>query len=419
VLREVRVAGRHETGAALISRVLRVEAGGAADRIALDEAQQRLYNTGIFRTVAIDVTPIEGADPAVPARPVAAVVTLEERARYRLRYGVQFGPSTIDSITAAQNTAEPGATFDLQRRNLFGQGVVLGGGGVWSGDQHRVRATVSTPMLLGRFVSTTFTVEHANQDRVSKEELDIVDRSSRGVLEQRWRFGRVRRVELAYGFDVDHRRVELRATTAEALPLRARLAGLNATITYDSRDDRFNPHRGTLHTSRVDGGAGLWLSNVAYGRYQLQHFAYLPFGAATLASGVRFGSLDVDSERDPAALLLYFTTGGGSSVRGYEDDALTPAYALGAPVGGKVLLVFNEEIRVPITRRLGVVAFVDAGNTFTGLDTLTPGGLEVGAGGGLRVDTPLAVLRLDVAAPLPRPPGSPRARWYVSIGQAF
>jgi translocation and assembly module TamA len=134
---------------------------------------------------------------------------------------------------------------------------------------------------------------------------------------------------------------------------------------------------------------------------------------------VRFGSVDVDTERDPAALLLYFTTGGGSSVRGYDDDSLTPAYALGAPVGGKVLLVFNEEIRVPITRRLGVVGFVDAGNTFTGLDTLTPGGLEVGAGGGLRVDTPLAVLRLDIAAPLPRPPGGPRARWYVSIGQAF
>jgi outer membrane translocation and assembly module TamA len=37
----------------------------------------------------------------------------------------------------------------------------------------------------------------------------------------------------------------------------------------------------------------------------------------------------------------------------------------------------------------------------------------------VRVDTPVAVLRLDVARPLPRQPGGPRFRWYVSIGQAF
>ena len=86
---------------------------------------------------------------------------------------------------------------------------------------------------------------------------------------------------------------------------------------------------------------------------------------------------------------------------------------------GKVLLVLNQEIRVPVTRRLGVVGFVDAGNTFTGLDTFSFGDLRVGVGAGLRIETPVAVLRLDVAKPVPPPIGSPWARWYLSIGQAF
>jgi outer membrane protein insertion porin family len=430
VLREVRVAGRNATSAQYVARALDVEAGGPVDSVALDEAQQRLYSTGIFRTVDIAVRPVDGVAADAPTRAVEALVTLEERAEYRLRYGVQFGPSTIDSITTANNSAAPGASFDVQRRNVLGQGIDIGGGGVWSTDQYRIRGTASAAMFRRRFVSTTFTVEHANQDRTADNGLEVIDRSARAVLEQRWRYGVARRVEIAYGFDIDHRRVELLATTAAPLPLRGRFAGLNTTFTYDSRDNRFNARRGMFHTSRVDAGAGWWLSDVAFSRYQLQHFAYVPVGPLTFASGLRFGSVDVDDERQPASLLLYFKTGGGTSVRGYESDALTPGYVLGQPAGGKVLLVLNEEIRVPfaalesfraspILRRLGVVAFVDAGNTFTGLDTLAFGGLKVGTGAGVRLDTPVAVVRFDLARPLWRPAGSPSMRWYLSIGQAF
>jgi translocation and assembly module TamA len=420
VLSDVRLASTGETSPVLVSRTLAMTPGAAVDSVALDAAQQRLYETNIFRRVAVDLVPLEESPTAGTDRPVAAVVTLEERAPYRMRYGVQFGPSTIDSITTATDSADPGATIDVQRRNAFGQGIVLGAGAVWSVEQHRIRGTVSAPRLGPRVVSTTFTFEHADQDRVKDDEsLSVIDRSAKAVLEQRWRFGRVRRVEVAYGFDVDRRRLELRATTEEPLPLRARIASLNATVTYDTRDDRFNPRRGLFHSSRIESSAGLWMSDIAFARYQTQQFVYFPLGRVTAASGVRFGSLDVDREQNPASLMLFFKTGGGSSVRGYDTDALTPGYVLGVPAGGRVLLVLNQEVRVPLTRRIGVVGFVDAGNTFEGLDTLDFAGLEVGTGGGVRLDTPVAVLRVDVGFPVPRPLGSPRFRWYFSLGQAF
>jgi outer membrane translocation and assembly module TamA len=132
-----------------------------------------------------------------------------------------------------------------------------------------------------------------------------------------------------------------------------------------------------FHTSRVEAGSGLWLSDVAFGKYHVQH-------------------------------LTYYSTG-----------TLMPAYAVGVPVGSKVLLVINEEVRVPVTRRLGIVGFVDAGNTFTGPDTFSFLGLKVGTGAGVRFETAVAVLRLDMGLPLPPPPGSPRVRWHLSIGQAF
>ena len=289
VLHEIHVAGGDATSARLITDVLDVQTGGVVDRVALDRGQERLYDTGIFRTVNVNIQSVAGRKlhGAVDA---VVNLALEERAKYRLRYGVQFGPTTLDNITNSGNTAEPGATIDFQRRNLYGQGIVAGGGGVWSADQHRLRATVSAATLRGRFVSTTFTIEHANQDRESEQGLQVLDRSARALLEQRWKIGRVHRVEIAYGLNVDNHRLELRATTEDPLPLRGRIADLNATFVYDSRDDRFNPRRGTFHTSHVEAGGGLWLSDIAFGRYQLQHFTYRPVGAVTLASGLRFRS---------------------------------------------------------------------------------------------------------------------------------
>jgi outer membrane protein assembly complex protein YaeT len=423
MLQSVRIEGRDETGERLVSRVLDVEPGGVLDPTAFDAGQQRLYNTGIFRTVDVDLraaTADTRPSEAVAShdQPVDAVVTLEERAKYRLRYGVQFGPSTIEDITTSRDDAKPGATLDLQRRNLYGQGITVGGGGVWSGEQYRLRATASAATLRGRFVSTTFTIEKANQDRSPDGVVNLVDRSAGAVLEQRWKFGRVRRVEFAYGFEIDRRRVEFQSPDS-TLPLRARFAGLNTTFTYDTRDNQFNARKGLFHSSRVESGAGLWLSDIAFGRYQVQQFAYLPVGRLTLASGVRFGALDIDNESEPASLILFFKTGGSTTVRGYETDSLTPAYVLGLPAGGKVLLVLNQEVRIPIKGRFGMVGFFDAGNTFTGLDTLSFGGLKVGAGLGVRLDTPFAVLRLDAGFPVPSLPAGPRARFHFSIGQAF
>jgi translocation and assembly module TamA len=418
MLRHLRVADPGGTSTNLITRVMGVQPGGAVDRLALDQAQHRLYDTGIFRTVDVDVHPVATRDSH--STDVEAVVTLEERARYRVRYGLQFGPSTLESLDTQADSDDPAATFDIQRRNLYRSGITAGGGIVWSPERHRFRATASAATWAGRFVSTTLTVEQADQDRHSDEYgLDIIDRSLRAVLEQRWRVARTPRIEVAYGFDVDHRRLELQATTEAPLPLRARLAGLNATVTVDTRDNPFNPRRGLFHTSRLEVGAGWWLSDLAFARYQVQQYAYYPWGRATLASGVRFGSLDVDHERDPAAMLLFFHTGGGNSVRGYDDDALTPGYVHGLPAGGKALLVLNQELRLPLWRRVGAVVFVDAGNTFTDLSALQLRALKVGTGAGLRLDASVAVLRLDIGLPVAREPGQKRMRWYVSIGQAF
>jgi outer membrane protein insertion porin family len=432
VLQGVTASGQANVRQGLFDKVTGLQTGGPVDPTALDRAQQRLYDTGIFDSVEVAVEPTAQAAPGARSgdQPVSAVFKLEERPHYRFRYGVQFGPTNIEDIAVVQNSAVPGATVELQRRNLFGAGLNVGVGGFWAVNQYRIRATAQTFTFLGRFLQTTATAETVQQDLLTSGNLEYLARSNRLIVEQRLRRGKTRRLEFAYGFEIDAAEVELLEPVRVASE-KATISALESTLTWDTRDNPFNPGRGLFHSSRVEVSPGSWLSDIAFGRYQLQQFAYVPAGRLLFASGLRFGSLDVNDETQLVGLLLRFTTGGATTVRGYEQDSLVPEEYLGLErclagnnadritCGGKVMLVFNEELRFPIYRWFGGVVFVDAGNTFEGLRQFSFDDLKVGAGVGLRLNTPVLVIRLDVGFPIPREPSGPLNRWYIGIGQAF
>jgi outer membrane protein insertion porin family len=114
---------------------------------------------------------------------------------------------------------------------------------------------------------------------------------------------------------------------------------------------------------------------------------------------------------------LFFNAGGTESVRGYSQDALTAYDFFGAPLGGTKLLVVNGELRTPLFWRFGGVLFGDAGNTFAESQPIRFRDLGVGVGVGLRINTPLAPVRIDVG--FPRSFGVSGYRWHFSIGQMF
>ena len=99
---------------------------------------------------------------------------------------------------------------------------------------------------------------------------------------------------------------------------------------------------------------------------------------------------------------------------------MPPAINLaGFELGGTDLVVLNGELRFPISKRLGGATFVDAGNTFADIADVTPGQLALAAGIGVRVRTPLAPFRLDVAYAFSEAYGKRGVRVHFSIGQMF
>jgi outer membrane protein insertion porin family len=65
------------------------------------------------------------------------------------------------------------------------------------------------------------------------------------------------------------------------------------------------------------------------------------------------------------------------------------------------------------------VGFIDAGRAFDGPRDITLANLSVGTGFGLRVETPVVLLRIDFGVPLDASIGPRRGRWFFSIGQTF
>ena len=150
-------------------------------------------------------------------------------------------------------------------------------------------------------------------------------------------------------------------------------------------------------------------------KYLLQQRYYRTAGPVVLATSARlglataFGQFLIPQER--------FFAGGGNSVRGYAEDELSPGDSFG-PVGGNALLVLNQEVRFPVFKIVRGVGFFDAGRAFDTVGHLTLMDLSAGAGAGVRIQTPIALIRVDYGVPLDRAVPR-RGRWFFSVGQAF
>ncbi|HXV14772.1 MAG TPA: BamA/TamA family outer membrane protein, partial [Candidatus Krumholzibacteria bacterium] len=91
---------------------------------------------------------------------------------------------------------------------------------------------------------------------------------------------------------------------------------------------------------------------------------------------------------------IRFFAGGDNSVRGYDYQSLGPLDDAGYVIGGRLLLTTSAEIQVPIKGKFGLAGFYDAGNAFAHAGE---GTMEQGVGSGLRWQSPVGPIRLDLA----------------------
>lgn len=105
-----------------------------------------------------------------------------------------------------------------------------------------------------------------------------------------------------------------------------------------------------------------------------------------------------------------FFTGGAQSVRGFAYQSLGPKDSGGAIMGGKHLLVGSIELEHSFNDKWGAATFYDVGNA---LDDFSDK-LERGAGLGMRWQSPVGPIRIDLASAISR--DNKPWRLHISIG---
>lgn len=136
---------------------------------------------------------------------------------------------------------------------------------------------------------------------------------------------------------------------------------------------------------------------------------YTPLtNSLTLANRVN-GGVIFYTQPDSLPSNIRYYSGGTNSVRGWDRQRLGPTipafdedgnFDSYIPVGGRTTFLFNIELRQSLQRLIpnfGIAAFLDGGQVWQDIESLHERPVQFGAGGGIRYQSPIGPVRVDIA----------------------
>jgi outer membrane protein assembly factor BamA len=413
---EIVIAGLRRTHRSVVERMLRaadVATGEPFARDRLLDAQRRLYELGLFRTV--ELLPMPGQE----RRQVRGlVVHCEEGAQRSYLVGVGWNETDRWRLT-----------LGWSHLNLFGGAHALSVEGRLSTNEQRFQVGLREPRIPyidvpGYLVVYRTFERFPNRGYEQRRRglwFDVGDR--REIPFRTW---------LRYEYQIVEPTPIGDVPTDPNLPREeeeARIASLTPTLEWDFRNDPLVPTHGTFSQLALEWAFPVFDADAQFlklfGRSTL--YGRLPHG--TWAAGIRVGVIeplgpgsDLPSNLEVPINTRFFAVG-ASTHRGFAQDTLgIRGQTLtddGSPVGGNALLLLNLEYERPVTRLFSGVAFLDVGNVWADPTLVRVGDLRWAAGLGLRVSTPAGPLRAEYGWKLDRQDDESGGEFFLSFGVPF
>ncbi|MCU0829122.1 MAG: autotransporter assembly complex protein TamA [Tabrizicola sp.] len=396
------VTGEQRMREQRIRKIAGLPVGETFSEAELRRVETRLRRTGIFSSVTL----VE--DEAITA-PDLLGITAEVAEQKPRRYSLGAEIASLDGLSLTGSWLHRNLLGGGERLEVAGSITNIGSGE--SGVDYSLGVTLDRPATLTPDTTAGLVLRY--------EHLDEIDYSA-DTVEFGVAFSHVfsdsltARAGLTYSYQNG---------SDPGGDFRFRNLSLPLGLTWDKRDIATNPTRGfyldaTLKPFLGFGTTGSGVRATVDGR------AYRSLGvpgrfvvAARLQGGAIYGPTLLETPRDE----LFFS-GGGGTVRGQPYRSLgipvTRGFGPEFMIGGQFFLAGSLELRAKVTDRIGIVGFVDAGSI--GLDGVLDGAADshAGAGLGLRYDTGIGPLRLDIAAPISGTTGD-GVQIYIGLGQAF
>ena len=402
MLEKIVIEGNEKTKEKVITREINIHPGDLFDFNIVKKSLQKIYNLGFFEDVTMRL------DPGSEDDSVILVIKVIEKNTGK--FGVGAGYNSEEGLIGFTSYEE---------NNLFGGGQKIEAE-IEIGTRTTYKLSFLEPWVGGTPTSLGFEVYDSMFYKEDKEDDVIIGEYDEEKLGGRLIFGRKIGDSIKLGLEAKTQRVSYDLITG-VLPEDTNEGLTNSitpSITYDTRDDVFDPTSGMYHSLSMEKAGGFMGGDYNFTKYNLTLRAYISTDFIGDISNVR--SINKITEKLSEGVLAFRAMGGIAdtdlpSFTKYEIGGMATlrGYDLGE-FSGDTSLVFNAEYRFPISDNFQAVVFADWGQAWDYGESIDFEDLKFGRGVGVRFDTPLGAIRLDYGIG-----ESGVGKTYFSIGHTF
>jgi outer membrane protein assembly factor BamA len=415
------VRGNRQIKRSLIRRYTGINHGARFSQTQLVTAQHRLYGSQLFERVYLTVMPADSADTLTADVLQRATDSLDVRVDV-----AELGPRSMGFGIGLQLPPWRGLlSADWEDMNVAGEGHDFHVSGDYS--------PVAGPEFLRDYLANldvTYRIPYVTRWAINFSTHPYGKWTSEKQLRQ---------LELGAETGMSHdfsptltmsllNNLEKVARYDTVAPASAITNLLGVSLTWDTRNDLFNPSSGfyVAPTLEVAGGF-LGGSNSFYrARLEARFFRRL-FWGHILALRAIGGYVAPYGHSDSVPDYEEFYLGGTNSVRGYNEKSIGPVIdPADSSRYGDVMLNTNVELRSPfiplhisVLKGLGAVVFQDGGLVRSRTEPSVWNRYQLAAGAGIRLNTVIGPIRLDYGKRLTSPSKGDWGKIHFAILNLF
>jgi len=394
-LKDVVIEGNEKTKDFVIERELSFEPGDPVNIHQVDQSLRRILMLGYFDEISRDFSEEDDPDETV------LTINLTERKTGSATFGVSY--STVDRLVGFVEAADD---------NFLGRGQRVNATARFGKKLQEYELGFYEPYIdkTGTSLGVNLYRRSRQQQIVLKGETEVSSAqrtTNGGDLTLGRPFGEFTRGRLT--FRVENNRYDdfSGPPNPSFEDYKNRMVGFG--VNTNTSDHPFNPTEGYKNDAYLELGTRMFGGDLQYAKLRLEHSRYFEVkdgGYVLAVRGLGGRLLGGDAGREA------FSIGGADTLRGY------PYGGYEGSLVGDHMLVMNAEFRFPIFEKVTGVVFTDWGTTWNKNESMGLQDLANSYGLGVRLDTPLGLLRLDYGWGK-NVEDQRKGQFYFGIGQMF
>jgi outer membrane protein insertion porin family len=402
VFGETEVSGGDRISTSLILKNIAFQEGQIFERRLIDKSQQQLYALGVLQIVSVKAYLTPEKNPVIPI-----TVQLQEAPRFTTKAGVGYGSE--EKLRLSSDSRLLGLLGGARQLNLFLKHSGL--------EPYNVDLQFAQPALI-------IPKSVLSLNLFARKETEPAYTISRKGGSATLVYPLIRNLSGSVSYVYEDVKQDSGSISSQTSAIDEsdfqdfyNKSSVILGLKFDNSKPLFYPSQGysAAFTFKVSGVG--FQNTFNYFKLLLDLRHYQGTSTSVIAYRLKIGGIIGYDNNDYIPVEDRFYSGGSSSVRGWGRHLLGPLDSEGIPIGGNSLLEVSVEPRFPIYKSFSGVFFFDAGNVWQESFYYKLDEIRLSWGVGLRYDTPIGPVRLDVARPIFDE--ETRYQLHFSIGHAF